>query len=71
LLSILGTVIGLLAAQGVIIAVGRLYPDFPIAAPLWAPIAAAVTAIACGVIFGWLPAKRAAQLDPVLALSGQ
>jgi putative ABC transport system permease protein len=38
-------------------------------APLWAPLAAVGVALASGLIFGVLPARRAARLDPVAALS--
>jgi putative ABC transport system permease protein len=71
LLSILGAMIGLAMGQGMIFAMARFYPEFPIAAPLWAPIAAVSVAVVSGLVFGWLPAKRAAKLDPVLALSGR
>lgn len=71
LLSLLGATIGLVIAHGVITAAATLYPEFPLAAPLWAPIAAGLVAIGSGLVFGWLPAKRAAQLDPVSALSGR
>jgi putative ABC transport system permease protein len=36
---------------------------------LWAVLAAIATAIGAGLLFGALPARRAARLDPVRALS--
>lgn len=54
------------------VAVGRrLYPDFPLAPPLWAVAAALGVAVAAGLLFAWLPARKAARLDPVRALSGR
>jgi putative ABC transport system permease protein len=38
------------------------------AAPVWAPLAAAGVALAAGLIFGVVPARRAARMDPVAAL---
>jgi len=43
----------------------------PVAAPWWAVVAALGTAIVTGILFSVLPARRAARLDPVLALSGR
>jgi putative ABC transport system permease protein len=48
----------------------RLVPSFPAAPPAWAVAAALATAVLTGALFGWLPARRAASLDPVLALAG-
>jgi putative ABC transport system permease protein len=36
---------------------------------LWAPIAAVSVALGTGLLFGVLPARRAARLDPVVALA--
>jgi putative ABC transport system permease protein len=47
----------------------RLYPVLPAVPPVWAVAAAVATAIATGVVFSILPARRAARLDPVTALS--
>jgi putative ABC transport system permease protein len=46
-----------------------LYPALPAYPPDWAVIAALGTALVTGVLFGVLPARRAAALDPVLALA--
>jgi putative ABC transport system permease protein len=69
LLSSAGGVLGLLVGWSGSALVGRLYPTLPVGAPAWAVIAAFATAIGTGILFGALPARRAARLDPVQALS--
>jgi putative ABC transport system permease protein len=69
ILSLVGAVIGLLLSGAALLAMMHLFPDFPIRAPLWAPLAAVGVALSTGVLFGVLPARRAARLDPVAALS--
>jgi putative ABC transport system permease protein len=68
-LSLVGAAAGLLLAAAGLLLAGRLFPNFPLAAPIWAPVAAAGVALAAGLIFGVMPARRAAGLDPVAALS--
>ena len=46
-----------------------LYPTLPAYPPQWAVIAALGTALVTGLLFGALPARRAAALDPVAALA--
>jgi putative ABC transport system permease protein len=46
----------------------RLVPDFPVQPPLWAVAAALLVSLSVGLLFGSLPARRAARLDPVAAL---
>ena len=46
----------------------QAYPVFPAYPPDWAVIAALGTALGTGLLFGIMPARRAAQLDPVQAL---
>lgn len=45
------------------------FPVLPPLPPLWALAAATGIALLTGVLFAWLPARRAAALDPVAALS--
>jgi putative ABC transport system permease protein len=68
LLSVAGGLLGVATGWiGVRVVVG-LYPDLPAAPPLWAVASAVATALGMGIVFGVLPARRAARLDPVAAL---
>lgn len=68
LLSLFGAMFGLLLGLFGTFLLGRAYPNFPLAAPLWAVAAAVLVALVTGVLFGVMPARRAARLDPVQAL---
>jgi putative ABC transport system permease protein len=68
LLSTTGGAVGLLAGLGAGRFLQRLYPDFPIHPPLWAVWAALAVSLSVGLLFGILPARHAAQLNPVNAL---
>jgi putative ABC transport system permease protein len=68
LLALTGAAAGLLLALGGRFLLAGLFPSFPITVPWWAPVAAATTAMTTGLLFGWLPARRGAGLDPVTAL---
>lgn len=69
LLSLLGALLGLAIGQGGSWLVGHIYPVLPLGAPPWALAAALGVALLTGVVFGVLPARRAARLDPVQALA--
>jgi putative ABC transport system permease protein len=71
LLSIAGALAGLAVGYAANAVVGRLYPVLPVGAPIWAVALALVIAVASGVVFGLMPARRAARLDPVVALAGR
>ena len=71
LLAGAGALLGVLLSFLVILGLGHAFPSFPIAAPLWAPLAAVGVALFTGLLFGVLPARRAARLDPVRALTGR
>ncbi|MDR2241062.1 MAG: ABC transporter permease [Zoogloeaceae bacterium] len=51
------------------LAIGQAFPLIPFAAPWWALVAASLTAVITSVLFTVAPARRAAALDPVVALS--
>ena len=64
-----GAVAGLAVGElGRSIAV-QIYPDIPFQAPWWALVAAPAIALVTAVLFTVAPARRAAMLDPVQALS--
>ncbi|MDD2885427.1 MAG: ABC transporter permease [Dechloromonas sp.] len=68
MLSSVGALLGYLLGQGGAFAIRQAFPVFPAYPPDWAVIAALLTALSTGLLFGVMPARRAAQLDPVLAL---
>jgi len=69
ILSLTGAGFGLILAFLGNWGLARAFPRFPITAPIWALGAAVLVALLTGLLFGVLPARRAAKLDPVQALS--
>jgi putative ABC transport system permease protein len=68
-LSVLGGLIGYGVGQAAAFALRTAYPIIDFHAPVWAALAGFGVAVASGLIFGILPARRAATLDPVEALT--
>ncbi|MFA7292105.1 MAG: ABC transporter permease [Rhodocyclaceae bacterium] len=69
MLSLAGAVLGYLLGQAGAALIRQLYPTFPAFPPDWAVLAGLGTALVTGILFGVLPARRAARLEPVQALS--
>ena len=69
LLSSIGSVAGLILGEAGVWMIGRIYPSLPVIAPWWAVLAAIGTSLGTGVLFSVWPARRAARLDPVMALA--
>lgn len=69
MLAAAGGLLGLLASELATRALRWRFPDFPVELPAWAVAAALSTSFAVGILFGVLPARRAAALDPVQALA--
>ena len=68
LISTSGGLLGLAVGIGAGRFLQHLYPEFPVRPPGWAVVAALVVSMAVGLVFGSMPARRAARLDPVEAL---
>jgi len=68
-LSGVSAIAGSLLGQAGSFVIRQVYPALPAFAPGWAALAALVTALATGIAFSVLPARRAARLDPALALA--
>lgn len=68
LLSACGALLGYLLGQAGAFGLRQAFPVFPAYPPDWAVLAGLGTALVTGLLFGVLPARRAARLDPVNAL---
>lgn len=71
LLASAGGAIGLLLGLGGVFALNQAVPEFSAQPPLWALIASVLITFFTGLLFGSIPARQAARLDPVAALSGR
>jgi putative ABC transport system permease protein len=69
LLALLGGIIGIILGYLIGIGVAAMIPNFPPAqVPIWVVLAAAGFSAMVGIIFGIMPASKAASLDPIEAL---
>ncbi|MCQ8129317.1 ABC transporter permease [Methylomonas rivi] len=69
LLTFAGAIAGSLLGKAGIIILQWLYPNFPLSLPLWSWLSSIAVALGTGLIFGVLPARKAARLDPVSSLA--
>ena len=67
-LTAIGAMLGLFAGMALAILVRTVWPAVPASTPISAVFTALLASAVTGVIFGMLPAVRAARLDPVVAL---
>jgi putative ABC transport system permease protein len=63
-----GAALGLVLGIGTSLAVRTAYPSIPASTPVSSVVSALIASAFTGVLFGMLPAVRAARLDPVVAL---
>jgi putative ABC transport system permease protein len=69
MLSVAGALLGFVLGQSGAALIRQLYPAYPAFPPDWAVLAGLGTALVTGILFGVLPARQAARLDPVQALA--
>jgi putative ABC transport system permease protein len=67
-LTFFGGIVGVTLAVGISNLIMLLIPSLPASVPLWAVITGLAVSIGVGLIFGVLPARKAARLDPIEAL---
>jgi putative ABC transport system permease protein len=70
-LTAIGGVIGLATALGISNLVMLLVPSLPAQVELWMIILSLAVSIGVGLIFGVLPARKAARLDPIECLRSE
>lgn len=69
ILSCVGALFGSLLGKTGIWLLQWFYPNFPLSLPPWASFASLLVAVGTGLLFGLLPARKAARLDPITALA--
>jgi putative ABC transport system permease protein len=67
-LTFFGGIIGVTIAVGLANLIMLIFPSLPAAIPTWAVVLGLVVSIGVGLIFGVLPARKAAKLDPIECL---
>lgn len=67
-LTFFGGIIGVILAVGISNLIMLLIPSLPASIPLWAIITGLTVSVGVGLIFGVLPARKAAKLDPIECL---
>ena len=67
IISLTGGIVGTLVGMAVPLSI-RLFTDYDLPISPWSVVIALAAAVGVGVVFGTVPATRAAQMDPVEAL---
>ncbi|MBA6327263.1 ABC transporter permease [Colwellia sp. MB02u-6] len=65
-----GSLAGLILSYSLVFIIQTNFPKIPLAIPWWSTIAAIFMSFIVALLFSWLPANKAAAVDPILALRG-
>ena len=65
-----GTLAGLILSYSIVFIIQTNFPSIPLAIPWWSTLAAIFMSFIMALLFSWLPANKAAAVDPILALRG-
>ncbi len=68
MLTFFGGILGVTLAVGISNIIMLLIPSIPASIPLWAVISGLTVSVGVGLVFGVLPARKAANLDPIECL---
>ena len=68
LVALGGAILGVALGYLVLLAAHHWYPDFGFSLPVWSILSATTIAFGVSLVFSWLPAGRAARLQPVAVL---
>ena len=68
MLTFFGGILGVTLAVSISNIVMLLIPGIPASIPLWAVISGLTVSVGVGLVFGVLPARKAANLDPIECL---
>jgi putative ABC transport system permease protein len=71
ILATFGAGAGIVLGSAAVWLMRTLYSDLDFMPPVWAVAGAFAIAVGCGLLFGLMPARRAARLDPIAALAGR
>jgi len=69
LLSSVGALLGALISRFAVAVLESFYPNFPMFSPQWIQLTTLTVSVFAGLVFGILPARKAAKLNPVNALA--
>jgi len=68
LIATAGAVVGMVVGKVIVIIGRQVYPSVPFATPGWALWSSLGLAVGTALLFAWLPAQQAADMEPVDAL---
>jgi putative ABC transport system permease protein len=66
-----GIALGVVFGSSVVVLLSAKYPSVPFHTPWWSYCSVIIVSTSCGLLFAWLPARRASQMQPLDALQNR